>query len=272
MKNKLLFLFMLCFAIGLNAQKTSKFGNNYIAEFFLENGTSIKGYFLGEVTNTHTIGELILSSRISAFQYATLDDEKKKKVDAKDVKKIVYYDGDEVAKIQEKIAVKIIERSGKLSDKTGTEFAYLLHDGKIKLYGYNSFMCQNGGCYYTHSNFYIKKSDDPYAVLAVKPKGQFNFKMGSSIENIVEAFREVGGKCPEFSKYLDFFDKKMMKEEQLDKKLQKDYQEIYKNTVKDVQQKKIASHVLFDAVAERVQEHQAEIFMGIISEYEKSCP
>lgn len=269
---KILFLSSLfLFSANLSSQIKNKYENNYTAAFSMEDGSTIKGHFLGEVTNSTSMGGFVLSNRIASFQYADLGTDKKKKLNSRDVKSIVYYNGDDIAKIQEKIKIKQVTKNGKLSSDTNEEFEYLLYDGKIKLYGSNVFFCESMHCYYTHSNFYIKKSSDPYAVLAVKPKGQMSFKLGSSIENTVDAFRMVGGKCSAFNEYLDFFDKTMIKEQQLDKKLQKDYQTIFKETTKEMAAKK-ATGDLFDEVAGRVQAHQMDVFLGIISEYEKSCP
>jgi hypothetical protein len=260
---------MLLLSSNLFSQYADK--TNYIAEFAMEDGSTVRGHYIGEVTRSTSMGVFILSNRIAAFQYADMDTKKKNRLNSRDVKRIVYYKGEDVAKIQEKIQVKQVTNNFKLSAETDEEFEFLLHDGKIQLYGSNVFRCENMSCYYTHSNFYLKKSADPYAVLAVKPKGQMSFKLGSSIENTVDAFRMVGGKCSAFNEYLDFFDKTMIKEQQLDKKLQKDYQTIFKETTKEMAAKK-ATGDLFDEVAGRVQAHQMDVFLGIISEYEKSCP
>ena len=96
--------------------------------------------------------------------------------------------------------------------------------------------------------------------------------MGSSIEKIVPAFKAVGGSCSSFSQYLDAFDKDMMKDKQLDKTLQKEYQEIYKTTLKEVKNDREQLRKLFHIVANKVQSRQAEIYIGIIKEYEKNCP
>ncbi|MBW8358219.1 MAG: hypothetical protein K0M63_00280 [Weeksellaceae bacterium] len=269
MKKILLLSSLLLFSCSLLSQYSDK--TDYIAEFSMEDGSTLKGHYFGEITHSSSVGAFVVSNRIASFQYTPLGEDKRKKLSARDVKKIVYYNGDDVAKIQEKIQVKTVIKNGKLSSDTDEEFEYLLYDGKIKLYGSNVFFCENMGCYYTHTNFYIKKDADPYAVLAVKPKGQMSFKLGSSIENTVDAFRAVGGKCPAFNDYLNFFDKTMIKEQQLDKKLQKDYQEIFKETMRELAAKK-ASRRLFDEVAGRIQSHQMEVFVGIIGEYEKACP
>lgn len=271
---KKLFLLIFClFSFVLNAQKDSRYDENDIAEFQLEDGSSFKAYIIGTVTNTLNVGQIIIHNRISGFKYATLDDQKKKEISAKDVKKVIYYNGGEVSQIQEKIKVKTVDKDASLSNETAETFEYLLYDGKIKLYSSNVFECLDlTNCYYTHSNFYIKKPDDAFTVLAVKTKSQFNTKMGSSIEKIVPAFRAIGGNCSSFSKYLDDFDKNMMKDKQLDKTLQKEYQEIYKTTLKEVKNDRERLRKLFHIVADKVQSRQAEIYLGLIKEYEKNCP
>jgi len=96
--------------------------------------------------------------------------------------------------------------------------------------------------------------------------------MGSSIENIVEAFRAVAGDCSSFDQYLNSFDKEMMQEKHLDKTLQKEYQEIYKTTLQEVKKDREQTKKLFYIVGDKIQNRQAEIYIGIIKEYEKNCP
>lgn len=269
MKKILLVSSMLLVSSNFFAQYADK--KDYIAEFAMEDGSTVRGHFIAEVTRSTSMGGFILSNRIAAFQYADTETKKRNRLNSRDVNRIVYYNGADIAKIQEKIQVKQVTNNFKLSAETDEEFEFLLRDGKIQLYGSNVFRCEGMSCYYTHSNFYLKKSADPYAVLAVKPKSQISFKLGSSIENTVDAFRMVGGKCAPFNDYLDFFDKTVIKEQQLDKKLQKDYQVIFKETMKELAARKQTRN-LFDEVAARVQARQMEVFLGILGEYEKSCP
>jgi hypothetical protein len=96
--------------------------------------------------------------------------------------------------------------------------------------------------------------------------------MGSSIENIVDAFRAIGGDCSSFNQYLNSFEKEMMQEKHLDKTLQKEYQEIYKTTLQEVKKDRVQAKKLFYIVGDKIQNRQAEIYIGIIKEYEKNCP
>ncbi|MFY1048002.1 hypothetical protein [Chryseobacterium sp. GP-SGM7] len=257
----------------VTAQKNKTYDENDIAEFQLEDGTSFKAYSVKTVTKTINWGQIILNNWISAFQYVTMEDHKNKDISSKDVKRVLYYNGGEVAQIQEKIKIKKVDKKGNLSNDSAETFEYLLYDGKIKLYSSNVFECIGlSACYYTHSNFYIQKNGEPYTVLAVKQKSQFNSKMGSSIENIVDAFRAVGGSCAAFNQYLNTFDKEMMQDKQLDKNLQKEYMEIYKTTLKEVKNDREQLRKLFYTVADKIQSRQAEIYLGIIKEYETNCP
>ncbi len=269
-----LFIVTFCMVnIILYAQKKQQYDENDIAEFQLEDGTSFKAYFIGPVTISSTLGQIIVSNRISGFKYATLDDQKKKEIKTNDVKRVIYYNNGNVSGTQEKIRVKTVDKNGNLSKDTDDSFEYLMYDGKIRLYGSNVYTCESSApCYYTHSNFYIQKSGEPYAVLAVKPKSQFSFKVGSSIENIVDAFRAVGGTCPSFNEYLNDFDKNMMKDKKLDKTLLKEYQDIYDATLKETKHDRAQLRGFFDLVAGRIQSRQAEVYYGIIKEYEKNCP
>lgn len=273
MVKKLLLVILCVLNSAFNAQEKKTYDDNDVAEFQLENGTSFKAHSIKTVTKTINWGLIILHNRISAFQYITLADQKKGEIDSKDVKRVLYYSGGDVDQIQEKIKIKKVDKKGSLSDDSAETFEYLLYDGKIKLYGSNVFECIDlTNCYYTHSNFYIQKAGDPYTVLAVKPKSQFNSKMGSSIENMVDAFRAIGGDCNSFNQYLNSFDKEMMQDKQLDKTLQKEYQEIYKNTLKEVKNDRVQLRKLFQIVADKIQSRQGEIYIGIIKEYEKNCP
>lgn len=273
MMKKIFFTLFCILNLAVNAQKNKTNGENDLVEFQLENGTSFKAHLYGTVTKTINVGQIILNNRISGFQYIGLEDEKKHEISSKDVKKVIYYNGEEIADVQEKIKVKTVDKKGNLSDNTAETFEFLLYDGKIKLYGSNVFECISlNVCYYTHSNFYIKKSDDEFAVLAVKSKSQFNSKMGSSIGNIVEAFRAVSKGCSPFNQYLDRFDKEEMQDKQLDKTLQKEYQEIYKNTEQELRKDREQFKTLFHVVAYKIQSRQEEVYMGIIREYEKNCP
>src|SRR5690606_11998592 len=177
MKKILLVSSLLLASSGLFAQYADK--KDYIAEFAMEDGSTVRGHFIADVTRSTSMGGFLLSNRIAAFQYADMATKKRKRLNSRDVKKIDYYNGRDIAEIQEKIQVKQVTGNFKLSAETDEEFEFLLRDGKIQLYGSNVFRCEDMSCYYTHSNFYLKKSADPYAVLAVKPKSQISFKLGS---------------------------------------------------------------------------------------------
>lgn len=270
---KILFTLLCILSLVMNAQKKEVNGEDDLVEFQLEDGTSFKAHLFGTVTKTINLGQIILNNRISGFQYIGLEDQKKHEINSKDIKKVIYYNGEDIVNIQEKIKIKTVDKKGNLSGNTAETFEFLLYDGKIKLYGSNVFECISlNVCYYTHSDFYIKKSDDEFAVLAVKTKSQFNSKMGSSIANIVDAFRVVGKGCSPFNQYLDMFDKEMMQDKQLDKTLQKEYQEIYKSTEKELRKDREQFRKLFYVVANKIQSRQAEVYIGIIKEYEKNCP
>ena len=270
MNKKLLIIIISLFGAAMSAQNSGKYADHLIAEFFLNDGSSFKGYYRGEINKGSSLGLFNLKSKISSFQYTTIDEEKKKKVDADEVKKIIYYDKDEVTNIQEKIYFKTIDKKGNLSEKATAQFEYLMYDGKIKLYGSNVFICEGGGgCRYSYTSFYIMKSTGPFPVLAIKPRAAISFKVGSSLENTVDAFRIVGGKCAPFNEYLNFFDKTMMKEQQLDKQLEKDYMNFLKEIFQDKDQK--VGNNYFYVVADKILEHQMKVFKGIIFEYEKNC-
>ncbi len=271
MKKILLFFTFILFSASTSGQKKHKYQYNTIVDFSMADGTTVRGYYLGEQTKRSSINPFDLRSSLISFLYADLDNDKNKTLSASDVQKITYYDGDEVSKIQEKIKVKSGDIVANTGPATPEVFEYLLYDGKIKLYGSNVFLCENGGCTYSHANLYLKHHADPYAVLAVKEKKRLSFKLGSSIENIADAFRTVGGKCSTFNEYLDFFDKTMMKEQQLDMKMKADYREIYIQTIKDLGKGKNLLR-LYDVVAERVLAHQLKVYVGVIREYEKNCP
>ena len=272
--NRKLYITIFCILhVILFAQKARNFeAEDDIAEFQLEDGSSFRGHFIGPVIITFTSGQIILNNKISGFKYATLDDKVKKEIRSNDVKRVIFYNNDSIAGIQEKINVKTVDREGNLSESNFETFEYLLYDGEIKLYGSNVYTCETlSPCYYTHSNFYIQKSGDPYAVLAVKKKSQFSSKIGSSIENIVDAFKAIGGKCSSFNQYLDFFDKEILQGKKLDKTLQKEYQDIYEVTLKETKNDRTQFRKFFNLVADKVQSRQAEVYFGIIKEYEKNC-
>jgi hypothetical protein len=270
--NGILLLFALLFmSASISGQKKHKYENNTLVDFSMADGSTVRGYYLGEETRRSSLIPIDLRSSFVSFLYADLESDKNRTLSASEVQKITFYDGEDVSKIQEKIKVKGIDNGANSSTATSEVFEYLLYDGKIKLYGSNVFLCQNGGCTYSHANLYLKHHADPYAVLAVKAKKKLSFKLGSSIENITDAFRSVGGKCSSFNDYIDFFDKTMMKEQQLDKKMQADYHEIYKQTIKDLGKGKNLLR-LYDVVAERVLAHQMKVYVGVIHEYEKNCP
>lgn len=271
MVKKILFSIFCFLSISFNSQ--NKEAQEDLVEFQKEDGSSFKSYDVSTVTKTIRLGQIILNNQISGFKYTSLTDQKKYTVSAKDVKKVIYYNGNEIRQVQEKIKVKAVDKKGNLSNDMDEIFEFLLYDGEIKLYGSNVFECIDlTNCYYIHSNFYIKRNGEPYAVLAVKPKSQFNTKIGSSIENIVDAFRVVGGNCSSFNQYLSVFQKEMMEEKQLDKTLQKEYQQIYKTTLQELKKDREQFRKLFDVVSGKVQNRQAEVHLGIIKEYEKNCP
>lgn len=272
MKKLSLLLFCFLNVLALAQKKEDLYTESNIAEYFAEDGTSFKAYDLGTETTSYGMGLILLSSKITGFRYATLEERKKKEAKPKDLKKVIFNVEDSPL-IQEKIQIKYVDKEGKLSSDAVESFEFLLYDGKIRLFGADVKECMNGGCGYVYSTFYIQKKDDPFAVLAVKVKSQFSMssKMGSSLEPIVDAFRVVGGKCTAFSNYLDTFKKDVMQDQKLEENLQKGYKDFYKTELKRlIKEKNIKD--LDRNIARKIHGDQEGIFMGIINEYEKNCP
>jgi len=139
MNKKLLFAVFCILNLIMKAQENKRINENNRAEFQLEDGSSFKANSVDAVTKTINVGQIIVNNRISAFQYTTQADGKKKEISSKYVRKIIYYNGDEISQIQEKIKVKTVDKKGNLSNDTAETFEYLLYDGKIKLYSSNVF-------------------------------------------------------------------------------------------------------------------------------------
>lgn len=246
----------------------------YIADFKMKDGSSVKGYFLGDIIRGSALGALILKSKISHFRYTDLDNDKEKRLDADDVQKILFYHGEDLVKVQERLETKNLNRDSEFSGKVKEDFAYLLYDGKLKIYGNNVFRCEDGGCIYKNSELYIKNPDEQYAYMATATKPYVSFTAGAPLTPMVEAFKSAGGKCIAFNEYLSNFDKTVMKEQNMDKKWMKEYQQIRNDTTKEImaKRKRTSINVIQEAVDEKVMERQMEILKGIAIEYEKNCP
>lgn len=150
----------------------------------------------------------------------------------------------------------------------------MLYDGKLKIYGNNVFRCENFACFYKNSEFFIKNPDDQFAYVATGTKSQLSFSAGASLTPMVEAFRAAGGKCTSFNEYLSSFDRTVMKEQNMEKKWMKEYQQIRMNTMKELMsdKKQRNMNLIQEAVGEKVMQRQMEILKGIALEYEKNCP
>lgn len=276
MKKKLLSLCLLFAVTAVDAQKKCKHDDADIAEYKLNDGKSIRGYNLGWRTVSNNVGPVHLGTRITHMVYADTLSCKEHKIPIAEVKQVIRYDAEgDVYGIKDKISYRTIEDNGQPSSKTSTILENLIYDGKIKIYGSNVSFCEGSICWYSHSTFYLKNNVDTEAVLAVRPKGQFTKQWGSSIENMVDAFRVAGGKCKAFNDYLDYFDKEIMQKQQLNEKLQKEeFPELYKSALQHYKDRKKNGYEgsLNDLISTRIQERQLEIYVGIAREYEKNCP
>ncbi len=65
-----------------------------------------------------------------------------------------------------------------------------------------------------------------------------------------------------------------MKQQDMDKKWIKEYQQIRANTIREIikSKKNIGYQQQQEIVASKIMERQMEIIMGIVKEYEKNCP
>ncbi len=160
MVKKLLLSISMTFACIILAQN-SKYENHEIAEFHLQDGSTVKGYFLGEINRSQSIGELVIKSWIGSFRYANLESGESKKIDADDVKKILFYKDNDHVRTLEKIQVTTADKKLNNSEKAKEDFAYLLYDGKLKVYGSNIFRCQDAYCLYKYTEFYLQKPGEP---------------------------------------------------------------------------------------------------------------
>lgn len=270
----LVFLFMG----SLQAQKQDK--NSYTPVEITKNDGSKMNVLVSRIqiprisTFTDLLGGADFNSN-TKIEYKTSESSSSEKMATKDIAKIAYLDKDnDEAIAYEKLKVKEFDRNGDLKDAKNEVFLSQIYDGKIGLYGHPNVMCTKNGqvgpymCEYTYSTFYLKNNLENFAIM---PLDINLFDVKRSFDNFVKAFKVAGKDCPEFTKYLDSFRKKM-DDKNFQKEMRRGMIDYKKQMVKQAKENKLDRGEALDFVTHKMCVYEAKLYLGIVKEYEKNCP
>lgn len=211
------------------------------------------------------------------LEYKTSETSPVEKIDGKEIAglKFLDKDNDEILRY-EKLRVKEFDKNGVLKDTKKEIFLPQVYDGKIGIYGDPIIDCVNLSrmrnspldCEYTYSVFYLKNNQENFAVM---PLDINLFDINKSFDNFVNAFKVAGKECPEFSKYLEFFRKKM-EDKSFQKEMRKDLIEYRKDLKKQARENHLNVVETLNFITRKMFFYEANLYIGIVKEYEKSCP
>lgn len=219
---KIYLLLIFLFIISIKAQKHRNENDFIPVEITRENGeiekVLMKGIyfpktksFQGMVAQSNTKHSIYPTDIV--FEYKTSPETEVKKIAFSEVKKIKVKDKyeDEIVGYEK---LKILELDSKMNlvHKNYVAMLPILYEGKINIYGYDHYLCYNkseSSCSYNTTLLYLKRENDPYAIMPfdLDRVGILNFREVD--ERFVAGFRQAGGKCTNFSEYLDQLYKKL---------------------------------------------------------------
>jgi hypothetical protein len=281
--NKYLVGFCLLFINLLSAQDVSKKSKDqYTPIEITKKDGSIMNVFLYRMKTPRlsTFKEMLEGSGFNSrtkLEYKTSETSPIEKIEAKDIKRIKFLDkdNDEVFGY-EKLKVKEFDKNGDLKDAKNEIFLSQVYDGKIGIYGYPNFICtpltprsnSKVVCDYSYSIFYLKNNQENFVVM---PLDINLFDINRSFDNFVNAFKVAGKECPEFSKYLDSFRKKM-EDRSFQKEMRKNLIDFKKELKKQARANDLDEDETLDFITRKMFFYEANLYLGIVKEYEKNCP
>lgn len=211
------------------------------------------------------------------IEYKTSETGPVEKMNSKDIEKVKFLDQDydEIGGF-ERLKIKEFDRNNVLQPTKKVIYMPQVYDGKISIYGEPVFICSTMspnsktvfGCRYAYSTFYLKNNQENFAVTPLDIKV---FNMSRSFDNFVNAFKAAGKDCPEFNAYLEAFRKKM-EDKEFQKKMRDDITDYRKEVKKQAKDLDLNSREKEDYLAQKMFFYEAQLYIGIVKEYEKNCP
>ncbi|GAB0157405.1 hypothetical protein CHRYSEOSP005_26800 [Chryseobacterium sp. Alg-005] len=205
------------------------------------------------------------------FEYKVSEESEVQKINYNDIKKLKVIDkfDDEIVGY-EKLNIKKVSKDNVVSDKNYDVLLPILYEGKINIYGYEYSVCTNNmGCMYVGTIMYIKNHKSDYAIMPVDIDEASFFNLGSLDEKFINAFKFVGGDCPDFIKYLDDLYIKMQSKD-FRKQLKQDSKDVHNEAIEEA--KSLEKKDRFNYIAAKRSQFEVQRFIKIINEYEKNCP
>ncbi len=268
----LFFVLTFLLTVPVSAQKKEK---DFPRAVFVKNdGSEMNVLFVAYTYPTQPYLRFLKGTDILNFEYKLTPEGKTEKIKSDELQLVRFIDQyeDEILGL-EKLTMKAVNENGKISEKSMVSWQPLLYDGKIKIYGSNSFMCASDGnqCTYSLSKFYMKNAKDDYAVMPIDYDRLNLLNIWKADERFIEAFKLVGKNCENFNNYVDtvygqFQDKAFRK------KMTAEIKEARKRGFEEAKAEKLRFNASQERVGLRVQEFYLNLYMGIIKEYEKNCP
>ncbi|KIC63837.1 hypothetical protein [Chryseobacterium taiwanense] len=269
---------------SFNAQKTRNENDFIPVEITRENGevenVLMKGIyfpktkrFQGMVAQSNTKHSIYSTDVV--FEYKISSSDEVKKITFNEVKKIKVKDkyDDEIVGYEK---LKILELDSKMNlvHKNYVAMLPILYEGKINIYGYDHYLCYNqneSSCSYNTTLLYLKKENDPYAIMPfdLDRVGILNFREVD--DRFIAGFRQAGGKCSNFSQYLDQLYKKL-DTEGFYATLRKGYPEYMKKMRETANNDNIKGKERKNFIVKAKHDFIMNYYINIIGEYEKNCP
>jgi len=281
---KIYLLLIFLFIISIKAQKHRNENDFIPVEITRENGevekVLMKGIyfpktknFQGMVAQSNTKHSIYPTDIV--FEYKTSPETEVKKIAFSEVKKIKVKDKyeDEIVGYEK---LKILELDSKMNlvHKNYVAMLPILYEGKINIYGYDHYLCYNkseSSCSYNTTLLYLKRENDPYAIMPfdLDRVGILNFREVD--ERFVAGFRQAGGKCTNFSEYLDQLYKKL-DTEGFYTTLRKGYPEYMKKIRETAKNDDLKGKEKKKFIVKAKHDFILNYYINIIGEYEKNCP
>lgn len=271
MRKTLLFAFFILLSAASFAQKQKEIYPKAI--MVMNDGSEKNVYFVAYNYPIKPALKFFRKTDILNFEVKLSPEAETEKINSDLVKAVKFVDDydDEILGL-EKLKMKTVDSDGKISDKSHVSWQPLLYDGKIKIYGSNSYMCAQDGnqCSYAVSEFFLRNSQDDYAVMPVDYDRLNLLNFWKADERMIESFKLVGKNCANFNSYVDTVYQKFQ-DKNFRKKMSADIKEARKRGFDEGKAENLGYNRTQERVGRRTQEYYMNFYVGIIQEYEKNC-
>lgn len=278
---KRIFLIVLTAIFSCSFGQISKFGAPKIrkkqevpVEFTRNDGTTFKALLMAPKDNKGEDKSYMIEALYDEFEYKMSADSKKEKIAAKEIKGVKFLEQDDDESLgMERLKLKTMNVKGELVDKAYDDFAPLLYDGKIKIYGSNVVSCYEGGtgCQYLYTKIYLKNRNSDYAIAPLDYDRINLFNISSIDDKMFAALKAAGNNCENFNKYLDGVivqsKNKAFREE-----MKKTGMAYYKEAFKVGKEQKLSARQTQELLGSNMMQLYLNFYGGFVREYEKNCP